>query len=363
MARKDSASVAGWLYARMKAWWRDDMRSELWGLLPRIDRNGRPQTNPLAQALKDNANLRWNMKVLAAALAEQAYATGRAGPQAAIPADPQRVGLRSKLCCQADIEAAWARHWCGQLQIAPLYRRGVWELCFVLQAVWEAGLLAAGKTGLGFAVGKEALPAYIASRGVAVLATDMGGVVDPSRLWRGVEGHAARIGDLARPPHLEGVPFWKTGAFRAMDMTTVPEDLETSFDFCWSVCAFGHLGSVEAGLVFVENSLKALKPGGIAVHTSEYNLDGSDESTDNWPTVLFTKQHLDDLAGRLAAKGHELVAVDLDAGSGLFDRFIDHPPYEHDPHPALGFPAAPHLKLSVDGFPMTSIGLIIRKAA
>jgi len=363
MFERLAALLADHLYERMRLRLRKDVQADLFGLMERVGPDRKPQTNPLAQALKDNANLRWNVKVLASALAEQLYATGVAGPTAPIPRDPQWSNLRSKLCCQADIESVWARYWCGQLQLVPLYRRGIWELCFALQAIWEAGLIIEGTRALGFGVGRDVLPAFLASRGVSVLATDMGGLVEESRLWRGLDGHAARVEDLVCPSHIDPALVASYCDFRAVDMTDIPADLHGGFDVCWSVCAFEHLGSIEAGLAFVENSLKCLKPGGIAVHTTEFSLDPSPETTDDWPTVLYHQRHFDELALRLARQGHELLPIDLDGGSGPLDRFIDHPPYAHDPHPALAYPMAPHLKLSVDGFPVTSAGLIIRTAA
>ena len=94
--------------------------------------------------------LRWNLKVLGTELARQRYAAGLAGPEAPLPAEPSAIGLGSRLCAQADIEAAWLRHWCGALRAWPRYHRKLWEDCFVIQSLWEAGMLAPGRRGLGF---------------------------------------------------------------------------------------------------------------------------------------------------------------------------------------------------------------------
>ena len=51
--------------------------------------------------------------------------------------------------------------------------RKIWEFCFIAQALDERGMLARGRRGLGFAVGTEPLPAMFASRGCAIVATDL----------------------------------------------------------------------------------------------------------------------------------------------------------------------------------------------
>src|SRR5919202_4468079 len=86
--------------------------------------------------------LRWNVKALGSALAMQAYAARQSGPEA--PAAPVPAGLASRACCQWDIESPWLRHWCHRLGLAPLYHRKVWEDAWVVQMLWEAGMLAPG---------------------------------------------------------------------------------------------------------------------------------------------------------------------------------------------------------------------------
>lgn len=90
--------------------------------------------------------------------------------------------------------------------------------------------------------------------------------------------------------------FDRNVAFRECDMNHIPDDL-TGFDFCWSSCAFEHLGSIEKGLTFVERSLDCLKPGGWAVHTTELNLSSNDDTVDNHETVLFRRRDFEELDG------------------------------------------------------------------
>jgi SAM-dependent methyltransferase len=326
----------------------------------RTHHNGQPRLDPLALALRQIAVMRWSIKSMGAKLAKDLYESGRlSGPS---PSSPERIDLRSKLCCQADIESDWLRYWCDQLRVAPVYSRKIWEYGFVLQAIWEAGFLEAGRCGLGFAVGREQLPSYFASREVRVLATDLAGSDERSRVWQDTDQHASDV--------LEGLyfhdlvnreSFARSCSFRSVDMNHIPDDLHGKFDFCWSMCSFEHVGSLEQGLEFVRNSVKCLRPGGCAVHTTEFSFEQTDETTDNWPTVLFQRRHIDELQNRLARDGHHLISVDYNPGDGDLDIFVDVPPYSWDTRPLLTFPpAAPQIRLSVDGFPVTSIGLIVR---
>lgn len=145
-------------------------------------------------------------------------------------------------------------------------------------------------------------------------------------------------------------------------MNAIPADL-SGYDFCWSVCAMEHLGSIEQGLAFVENSLAPLKPGGISVHTMEFNIDPDGPTVDNWPTVFFQRRHIETLAERLRAAGHIVAPLNFDAGDRPLDRFIDLPPWGDGTKAALaqalGQPL--HLKVAADGFVVTCFGMIVTK--
>lgn len=314
----------------------------------------------LNELFREEAWARWNSKVLGSALAQELYRAGVAGPNVKTCSAPTYVGLRSKLCQQADIEQPWLHYWCGEMRLAPIYHRKIWEDAFVAQALWEADMLRAGRRGLGFAVGAESMPALFAAREVDVLATDLHREDARVSDWRPSGQHVGSLEGLFQSQLVDEDVFARHCSFRAVDMNSIPKDLDGQFDFCWSICAFEHLGSIERGLQFVLNSLKCLKPGGIAVHTTEYNID-AEETIDNWPTVLFQRRHIEDLAARIAAVGDRIDEVSFDSGGGVLDQFVDLPPWDGLYRGDLTLPQTPHLRLSVDGFPATSIGLIIHK--
>jgi SAM-dependent methyltransferase len=332
-------------------------------LCRRTDAQSQPNNRALSLNVRENRHALWNTKVLGSELARLLYETKVAGPSAPIPPAPVRVDLSSKICTQEDIEQDWLRYWCGQLRIAPLYHRKIWEDCFALQALWEHDMLRPERSGLGFAVGVEPLPAYLASTGVSVLATDLRPDDPRAEGWRATNQHAEGLNGLFRGDLLLRERFDELCQFQSVDMNEIPADLHGRFDFCWSICSFEHLGSIERGLAFVAESMRCLKAGGIAVHTTEFNLDGTGETIDNWATVLFQRRHIEDLVNRLAAEGHRLYKVDYHTGQGVLDQFIDVPPFSHQDRVRLQYPDPPHLRISVDGFPATSIGLIAQARA
>ncbi len=304
--------------------------------------------------------LRWSVKVLGAEMAERHYAAGLAGPAAPVPAGPVHLGLASRTCRQADIEHDWLRHWARILGTPPVYHRKLWEDAFVLQAAWEAGMLSPGRRALGFAVGREALPAILAAHGVEVVATDLDAGDARARDWieTGQHGHATEA--LYRAEVLARAEFDRLVSFRPADMARLPEGLQQrGFDMVWSVCALEHLGSLERGLDFVLAAMRCLKPGGVAVHTTEFNLDGAGGTVGRGSTVLYQRRHLERLAARLAAEGHRMLPLDDNQGPGMLDRFIDLAPLLEAEGPPLGPLFPPHLRLSVQGYPVTSAGILV----
>ena len=134
-------------------------------------------------------------------------------------------------------------------------------------------------------------------------------------------------------------------------MNAISEDL-TGFDFVWSSCAFEHLGSIERGLAFVTRAMRCLKPGGIAVHTTEFNLSSNGPTVESRDLSVFRRQDIERLVRELEAAGHRVWPLNLNPGNGPVDRYVDVPPYRSEPH----------LKLRLDRFVITSIGLAIERA-
>ena len=228
--------------------------------------------------------------------------------------------------------------------------RKPWEYAFVLERARQAGVLEPGRRALGFGVGREPIPAVLAARGLDVLATDQAD--EDADHWKDTNEHASDVAALSRPGVVDDATLAARVTFRAMDMNDLADDLG-EFDLVWSSCAIEHLGSPAAGLEFVLQTAELLRPGGVAVHTTEFELTARDETADYGHCAVYRRDDFETLARRLTERGFE---IDLNLYVSLatpVDRFVAVPPY-----PATD-PA--HLKLQIFDSVSTSYGLAIRR--
>ncbi len=277
--------------------------------------------------------------------------------------EPRHVGLSSSPSRQADLESDWAAYWLSRLGLPVLFHRKLWELAYVIQALYENGMLTEGRRGLGFGCGMEPLPSLFAGYGVDVVATDMPEDEREQAAWSSSGQYSTSLEALYRPELVGREAFERHVTMERVDMRAVPASL-TGFDFCWSVCALEHLGSINGGLNFIERSLDCLRPGGVAVHTTEFNFLNDEFTIESGPTVLYQRQHLRELHSRLTAAGHNVAPLDFNTGTGALDRFVDLPPFYlalSEQGKNFYGPDAPHIKVAIDGFTCTCFGLIVRK--
>jgi 2-polyprenyl-3-methyl-5-hydroxy-6-metoxy-1,4-benzoquinol methylase len=266
--------------------------------------------------------------------------------------------LGSKLCTQSDVESDWFIFWAREMKVAPIYHRKLWELSYIAQALWGAGKLQPGMAGLGFGCGQEVLPSLFAKHGVQVMATDLPPHRAEAKEWN-ASGQYATSAEASRRRDI--CPDEKLLAlieFRHVDMKAIPPEFARKFDFCWSSCALEHLGSIANGLKFIEEALTTLKPGGLAVHTTEFNLSPG-ATVDHRDTVLYQERHIAPFAQRLREQGHKVAELDFSRGEGFLDNFVDIPPW---PNETVGPRFWPYgcLKVYLQGFTCTSLGLVIR---
>src|SRR5204862_6154410 len=116
--------------------------------------------------------------------------------------------------------------------------------------------------------------------------------------------------------------------FRPLDMRDLSGLPRERFDFLWSSCALEHLGTLESGLEFVVRSTQLLKAGGVAVHTTEYNVSSDDDTITNGHTVIYRRRDLERLDRELRRVGCGVAPFDFDAGTHAYDLEFDYPPYK-----------------------------------
>jgi hypothetical protein len=235
---------------------------------------------------------------------------------------------------------------CRLLHVEPTWHRKQWEWIFIAHHIVPR--VKPGMRGLVFGVGTEPMPAMFANLGASIVATD---APDDQGLWSIGSQWSAGLDAIRKPYMIPNERFDQLVSFRPCDMTNIDADLR-GFDFCWSSCAFEHLGSIEAGLKFVRDSLDTLRPGGVAVHTTEFNLSSNTDTVDNTDTVLFRMSDLQRLSAELRAQGHDVTPIIVSPSLDAMDHHVDTPPFSSDLH----------LKLKLAGYVTTSVGIVVRKA-
>lgn len=267
------------------------------------------------------------------------------------PPSPGTPTLGSRVCRQSDFESPHYRYWAAAIKETPHYHRKQWEFCYIAQALYERGMLREGRSALGFGVGSEPLPSLFASMGVDIVATDQSYDRAQASGWVETNQHAASLDRLNDRGICPPEDFLKRVSFVPCDMNEISKAFAGRFDFCWSACCLEHLGSLEHGANFILNSIATLRPGGIAVHTTEYNLSSNFRTLQSKFLSIFRRRDIEKIVGRLEAIGCDVEEIDWSRGDGLVDGYVDLPPYRVEPH----------IKLRLSRYDCTSIGLIITR--
>jgi SAM-dependent methyltransferase len=265
------------------------------------------------------------------------------------------LSCTSQICNQYFWNLPFYQYWCEQLKEKPRMHRKQWEWIYVAQVLFENGFLKQGNKGLCFAAGQEPLPALFASLGCEITATDLDINTETAKAWS-ISGQNTEnnIKNLNKNGICRNDLFERNVQFRSMDMNNIPDDL-ADFDFNWSCCAFEHLGGIKQGLDFLANNLKTLRPGGIAVHTSEFNLTSDEETLETKDLCIFRRRDCMEIADKLRQMGHYVYPLDFRKGNEPLDNFVDIPPYQS--YDNMNF----HLRLKLSNFVSTSFGIIVKK--
>lgn len=269
--------------------------------------------------------------------------------------------LRSAICRREHFDTDWYARAAALIGVkpgvqprseVPISYRKLWEWSAILAALQARGMLLSGRCGLGFAVGTEPLPSALAALGVDVLATDLMATDENSDRWSGSGQHAASLEGLHHPHLVSEKAFRDHVRFAPADMRNLSALPDAAFDFVWSSCALEHVGTLQDGWKFVLDAMRLVKPGGLAVHTTEYNLSSNDRTVSE-ADCLYRRRDVEELDRLLRPMRCGLEAMDWDCGAHPDD-------LDYDVHPYFQG-SSPHIKLMLDGYVSTSMLLIIRK--
>lgn len=276
----------------------------------------------------------------------------RRGRQLSVSEQPCFEAPDSQLVSEAQIQSPRFEYWRRAFRMKPGLNRKLWEYLYIVNSIDYYVGLGEGVRILGFGVGRERTPAVLAARGCLVTATDY----DEAGEWA-----ARSVEDLLHPLDSDTDPelatqeicdpevFRSNVSFRNVDMNNIPSDLR-GYDCLWSCGSLEHIGGLNMGLEFIENSLDCLRPRGIAVHTTEFNLSSNEHTIDTPELSFYRRRDIEALASRLQANGHDIV-LNFTRGNSPVDNHVDKAPYDY--------------QLTMNAlhcnFLITSIGLIIQK--
>jgi Methyltransferase domain len=250
----------------------------------------------------------------------------------------------SQLVSAEQIFSPRFQQWCRVFGMSPALNRKIWEYLYILNAMDQFAGLRPGRRARGFGVGRERIVPLLASFGCEVVATDY---FEKRELWPLM---AQNLDDLFDPRICSEATFRSLVAFRNVDMNHIPPDLR-DFDCLWSCGSLEHIGGLQNGLDFIEATMECLRPGGIAVHTTEFNVV-SDEITYETPNMCFYRRRdIVALAERLRAKGHQIV-LNFTRGDTPADSHVDLVP---EGNHTLS------LTVQCGAYIITSIGIIVQK--
>lgn len=231
------------------------------------------------------------------------------------------------------------------------WQRKLWEWVFVMHHLLESGAVKKGSKGLVFGVGSERLPSLFASFGAKITATDAPPDIGIGSGWQDSNQFANNLEMLHYPEIVDRDSFYKNVTYRSCDMNNIDTDFN-DYDFNWSSCCFEHLGSIEAGLQFIVNAVEnTLKVGGVAVHTTEFNLSSNEETVTEGGTVIFRKRDIETLITNLRQRGHEVYPLSVAPNTHFHDFHVDVPPFLNNPH----------LKMLLGDHTTTSMGIVIKR--
>jgi len=118
------------------------------------------------------------------------------------------------------------------------------------------------------------------------------------------------------------------------DMNALPPQMtDGSFDFTWSAGSFEHVGGQKLSVRFFLNQLKALKPGGVAAHTTEFVISTATapQNVECGHMTVFTKPVLEAMLQEVRSAGYEVIGP-MDYGVGSDPSPLDSEPYSVGHH-------------------------------
>ena len=218
------------------------------------------------------------------------------------------------------------QNFCDEIKEETRFHRKQWEFFVISREILKHfNNSIERKNGFGFAVGEEILLEYFVKKGAKIIGTDIDINFESAKEWKNTNQHLSNL-------KLRGIVdkniFYNSFTTDYVDMNNIPEKyLNSQFDFIWSSCALEHLGSIKNGLNFIKNSLNCLKSGGIAVHTTEFNILSEIENCDHNSSSIYSKFDLLNLKNEVELLGYKVLPINFNRENNAINDYIDKPEY------------------------------------
>jgi ubiquinone/menaquinone biosynthesis C-methylase UbiE len=242
-----------------------------------------------------------------------------------------------------------------ELKEQPRFHRKQWEFAMIFLALKKLGFLNENKTGLSMGGGSERVLYSIAKHVKKLFVTDL---YDENTTW-----DCARTfnpDDFIKQNKPFDIDEQKVTALK-MDMRSL-EFEDNSFDFCYSSCAFEHIGKNEDFIQHLNEVYRCLKNNGVYVFTTELQLGNNTIEDRN--NFIFSPESLQTILNEIK------LCTEFIPDATLTDHVSNYPLPSNisklcgsDDNSLTDkiLKDYPHLILLRGKYPFTSIQLILRK--
>ncbi len=276
-------------------------------------------------------------------------------------------GLLSTDIVNTDLASPRQRAWNARVGLPEDFAHAkLWEQRKLFEALRHHRALRPGARGLGFGVGREELASVFAAEGASVVATDQP-PAEAAQKWDNGQ-FAARLDDIHHRQIVDRATFDQRVEFRPHDMNAFEPEFVNGFDFAWSNCVVGHLGSLEKARAFLRRHAAYLKVGGVSVLTTEMVISSVTETIDrDSDTVVWRladiHQLIDDLldVGLVADPFTLRLAEDPSDGKLFFPPFDASDPDRTSIWQGWDSLTIPASKTVFSGLAITQISLVLHR--
>ena len=169
---------------------------------------------------------------------------------------------------------------------------------------------------------------------------------------------------MLHPDLIDGERFDRHVEVSNVDARLLDDPTLRGFDIVWSCSLVNQMNSQHDAADIIFNAMDTLRPGGVAVHTTEFAF-AEDRPEPYAGALTFPRSFFERVADGLAGRGHQVGPVSFDLGAHPLDGYVDMPPFVVEGSDAFASQwceglGAPHLKVLSGDVLATSFVLVAK---